>query len=468
MKPANILIIDDERIICEGCRLALLPAGHTVEYRTDGSGGLAALRERRFDIVLLDMKLPDTDGMEILDALRHEQPDTYVIIMTGYFTVQNAVEAMKKGAVDYLTKPFTDDALNLSVERALEKKRLIEENRHLRKALYDRYRFDQIVGDSPAIREVFEKIRRVASEETTVLLCGESGTGKELFARAIHAHSPRAARHFVAVDCSTLSPSLLESELFGHVKGAFTGATDNRDGVFEAAHEGTLFLDDIANLNMEIQSKLLRVLETREYKPVGSSRAKTTDIRVIAATNQDLKTMVEENTFREDLFYRLSVFPVFLPPLRDRKEDIPRLCYHFLRLFCKKTGKTIDGFSDDAMDTLANHPWPGNVRQLKNTVERMVILADTPTLDSLDLLEARHGGHLAKPDIVPKTIDELKQYKEKVLQNNYRDMEKAFLANALKQSDGNISRAAEIVGMQRSNFSSLMKKHGLRNSAQGV
>ncbi len=461
MTPVKILIIDDEKVICQGCRLALPPPGYAVEFRLDGQGGLAALRSDDFDLALLDMKLPDMDGMEILKIIRREKPDMPVIVMTGYFTVQNAVEAMKSGAVDYLTKPFTDDAIALSVERAMEKKRLIEENRLLRKALFDRYSFSQIVGESPQVKKIFDQVSKVAPEDSTVLLCGESGTGKELFARAIHAHSRRAARQFVAVDCSTLSPNLLESELFGHVKGAFTGATDDKTGIFEAAHGGTLFLDDIANLSMEIQAKLLRVLEVYEYKPVGAAHARKTDVRIIAATNKDLKAMVDEGVFREDLFYRIHVFPIFLPPLRERKDDIPRLAYHFLRHFCKKTGKKLDGFTDEAMETLTTYPWPGNVRQLKNVVERLVIMGENPLLDSFDLLEARPIASTLHGDAVPETLDALKTYKEKVLAENYLHMEKAFLVKALKQSSGNISHAAQSVGMQRSNFSTLMKKHHL-------
>ena len=461
MKSVKILIVDDENVICQGCKLALPPPDYAVESRLDGKSGLETLRADEFDLVLLDMKLPDMEGMEILKIIRRENPDIPVIVMTGYFTVQNAVEAMKSGAVDYLTKPFTDDAIVLAVESAMEKKRLIEENRLLRKELFDRYSFSQIVGESPQIQKIFDQIRKVAPEESTVLLCGESGTGKELFARAIHAHSRRAARQFVAVDCSTLSPNLLESELFGHVKGAFTGATDDKTGIFEAAHGGTLFLDDIANLSMDIQAKLLRVLEVYEYKPVGAAHARKTDVRIIAATNRDLKAMVDEGAFREDLFYRIHVFPVFLPPLRERKDDIPRLAYHFLRHFCKKTGKKRDGFTDEAMETLINYAWPGNVRQLKNVIERLVIMGENPLLDSLDLLEARPIASTLHGDAVPETLDALKTYKEKVLAENYLHMEKAFLVKALKQSSGNISHAAQSVGMQRSNFSTLMKKHHL-------
>lgn len=460
-EPVKILLIDDERTICDGCRLALSDQGHSADCRMNGREGLEAIRAGEYDLILLDIKLPDLDGMEILRTVRKEKPSVYVIVMTGYSTIQNAVEAMKLGAVDYLAKPFSDDELVLAVERAIEKKRLVEENIFLRRELVDMFGFSNIVGDNPKILSIFDQIRKVAPIDSTVLIYGESGTGKELFAGAVHVHSQRAAKPFVAVDCSTLSPTLLESELFGHVKGAFTGATQNKAGIFEVAHDGTLFLDDVANLNIEIQGKLLRVLEVYEYKPVGASHFKKTNVRIIAATNKDLKAMVDEGSFREDIFYRLNVFPIFLPPLRERKDDIPKLAYHFLRHFCRKTGKMIEGFSDDALDILVNHEWPGNVRQLKNVIERLVIMADRAILDSLDLLEPPQMKRFLRGDSIPETLEELKAAKKQLLEKHYGQIEKAFLVKALKACNGNVTHAAERVGMQRSNFSSSMKKHHL-------
>jgi DNA-binding NtrC family response regulator len=464
-ESAKILVIDDEEIICNGCRLILSDQGHSVESRTKGRAGLRAIREAQFDVLLLDMKLPDMDGMELLRIAREEIPGLYVIVMTGYSTVQNAVEAMKLGAMDYIAKPFSDDELVLAVARALEKKRLVEENIYLRKELLDRFGFSNIVGEDPQVLKIFDQIRKVAPTDSTVLIYGESGTGKELFARAIYAHSQRSGKQFVTVDCSTLAPNLLESELFGHVKGAFTGATQDKAGIFEVAHDGTLFLDDVANLTLEIQGKLLRVLEVYEYKPVGASHVKKTNVRIIAATNKDLRAMVEEGTFRDDLFYRLNVFPIFLPPLHERKDDIPKLAYHFLRHFCRKTGKRIEGFSDDALEMLVNHEWPGNVRQLKNVVERLVIMADRDILDSLDLLEPIQMKGFLKGDSIPETLEELRAIKKQLLEDNYGQLEKAFLLKALKTCEGNITHAAEKVGMQRSNFSALMKKHKISAQA---
>ncbi len=458
----NILVIDDELVICQGCRLAFSDSGHKVAACTSGKTGLDTLLAEPFDLLLLDIRLPDMDGMDILKTIRRSRPDLYVIIMTGYSTVENAVEAMKLGAFDYLTKPFSGDELTLAVHRAMEKKHLVEENTFLREEILEQFGFDNIVGEHPSILRVFDQIKKVAPTDSTVLLCGESGTGKELFARAIHAHSRRSARKFMAMDCSTLAPGLLESELFGHIKGAFTGAVQDKAGIFETAAKGTLFLDDIANLSMDIQGKLLRVLEMQEYKPVGAGTTRKSDVRIIAATNKDLKAMVDRGDFRGDLYYRLNVFPVFLPPLRERKEDIPRLAYHFLKHFCRQTGKRIQGFSDDALAVMIDYEWTGNVRQLKNVVERLVIMADQTFLDMVYLLDHLQMKPSWHADAVPATLAELKRFKQELLTERYRQVEKAFLVKALKAGGGNITHAARSVGMQRSNFSALLKKHGIR------
>ena len=459
MKPAKILVIDDEPVVCKGCRLALSDQDYLVDVCMTGKEGVDLIREGAYDLILLDMRLPDIEGMEILRTIHKTKQSLLVIVMTGYSTVQNAVEAMKLGAFDYLPKPFTNEELMLVVQRAIEKKRLVEENLYLRKELFDRFSFENIIGESPEILRIFEQIEKVAPTDSTVLLYGESGTGKELFAGAIHAHSQRAHCQFVAVDCSTLSPSLLESELFGHVRGAFTGAVRDKEGIFDVANGGTLFIDDVTNLNLEIQGKLLRVLETGEYKPVGASRFHKTDVRIIAATNRDLKAMIEEGKFREDLFYRLNVFPIYIPPLRDRKEDIPRLVYHFLRLFCRKTGKRIEGFSDEALESLINYDWPGNVRQLKNVVERLVIMADDTKLDLLYLLDQLQTKRSWKGHPIPETLKELNAAKKHLVEQVFGQIQKTFLIKALRVSKGNITHAAERVGMQRPNFCALLRKH---------
>lgn len=464
MEPANILIIDDEAAICSACSTILKERRHKVDVSMTGKSGLDAALRGTHDVILLDLRLPDADGMEILTKLRGEKPGECVIVMTGYSSVQTAVDAMKLGAFDYLTKPFSDDELVLTVERAIEKKRLIEENISLKKELVDRFSFASIVGESPRIARIFEEITRVAPTDCTVLLMGEHGTGKELFARAIHAHSNRATKQFVAVDCSSLSPTLLESELFGHVKGAFTGAIQDKAGIFEVAQGSTLFLDDIANLALETQAKLLRVLESHEYKPVGSSQVKTSNARIISATNRDLRAMAREGTFREDLFYRLNVFPIAIPPLRERKEDIPRLAYYFLRHFCRKMDKRISGFSEDALAALVRHEWPGNVRQLKNAVERLVIMADRETLDMLALMDHLQTRHSWTGKSIPQSLKELKSIKNQVLAETFEPVEKAFLLHALEACGWNVSHASEQVGMKRPNFSALMRKHNISRS----
>lgn len=467
MDTGTVLVIDDEKAICEGCRLVLGDQGYTVLFGTTGQEGLNKLKDQDVDVLLLDIKLPDTDGMQILASVRQIYPRMPVIVMTGYASVQSAVSAMKHGAFDYLSKPFAEDELTHAVGKAIENKRLKEENLALRQQLFDRFNFSNIVGESQKILMVCEQVRKVAPTDSTILIEGNSGTGKELFAKAIHAHSQRAARQFIAFDCSTIATTLLESELFGHAKGAFTGAVQDKAGIFEVARGGTLFLDEVSNLSLEVQGKLLRVIESQEYKPVGTAQAKTTDMRVIAATNQDLKNLVDQDRFREDLFYRLNVFPIYLPPLRERKDDIPRLAYHFLRSFCRQTGKRIEGFSNDALEMLVQHEWPGNVRQLKNVIEHLVIMADKAFLDIAFVSEQLQSRKSSGQMQVPNTLAELKAFKKHLLEQRFGQAEKAFLVKALKVSSGNITEAAENVGMQRSNFSALMKKHHIQAKELG-
>jgi len=461
IRPAKILVIDDEPVICDGCRLVLNEKGHAVDTCSTGREGVQAVESGDYELLLLDLKLPDADGMELLQQFHEHTPRLAVIVMTGYSSVQNAVAAMKQGAADYLPKPFSDDQLVFAVEKAVVAKRLTEENLALRRQLYAMFDFSNIVGENPKLQQVFEEVRKAAPTDSTILLQGESGTGKELFAKAIHAHSRRALRQFVAADCSTFSASLLESELFGHVKGAFTGAVSSKTGIFEMAKGGTLFLDEVANLSLEIQGKLLRVIETQEFKPVGASAWRKTDIRIIAATNQDLKTRVEAEQFREDFFYRLNVVPLWLPPLRERRDDIPKLVYHFLRIFCREMGKRIEGFSDEALELLVGYDWPGNVRQLKNVVERLVIMADGNILAFEDLVDHMHSKARPGPDAVPETVGQLRAAKQSVIERHYIPIEKAFVQKAISAADGNITEAAVRVGMKRPNFSTLMKKHGL-------
>jgi DNA-binding NtrC family response regulator len=466
---ARILIIDDESVICDGCKLALRDHGYAVDAVRDGRSGLEWLMRNPCELVLLDMKLPDTDGMQLLEIIRREKSGVSVVVMTGYSSVSDAVRAMKLGAFDYLSKPFSDEELVLTVAKAVTTQRLAEENLALRRQLFAKFDFSNIVGEDPKMLHIFEEIRKAAPTETTILLEGESGTGKELFAKAIHAHSHRDHKQFIVADCSTFAPSLLESELFGHIRGAFTGATHDKSGIFEVADGGTLFLDEVANLTLDVQGKLLRVMETQEYRPVGASLPRKTDIRIIAASNQNLKSLVEQGKFRDDLFYRLSVLPIYIPPLRERRPDIPKLAYHFLRIFCREMGRRVQGFSDDALQILINHDWPGNVRQLKNVVERLVIMAEKTVLDYHQLAYNLYDDRVPKPASVPTNLKELRSIKKRIVEEQYGRIERAFLLKALTAVGGNISQAAKLVGMQRPNFSAMLKRHGIlpRRKAPG-
>ena len=456
----RVLIVDDEINICEACLMILGELGHKAEYCLTGGEGLDKLLKENWDIVLLDMKLPDIEGMEIIKRLKKDAPRVLVVVMTGYATVDNAVMAMKNGAFDYLAKPFTEDTLTRAVNKALAKAQLARTNRSLRMEKPSKSQAWEIVGESPEIRKVFRQIEKVAATGCTVLLYGESGTGKELVARAMHRASG-VDGEFVPLDCSTIAQGLLESELFGHAKGAFTGAAQSHAGVLESVKNGTLFLDEVSNLSLDTQAKLLRVLETGEFKPVGLSRVKKCGARIIAATNRELSEMVRAGEFREDLYYRLNVFPLDIPPLRERKGDIPLLAYHFLSHFCQKAGKPIQGFTDEALDFLVNHDWPGNVRQLKNAVERLVIIIDDSTMDIGHLDQHLGLGSDAKRDAVPGNAVELMEAKKQIIAQTFGAVQKAFVTKALAKSQGNLAEAARSVGMQRSNFSTLVKKQGI-------
>lgn len=460
---ANVLVIDDELVILKSCKKILSEEGYDVQTFQRGTEGLQKLAQEKFDIVLTDLMMPEISGMEILKSCIETFPDIIVIMITGYSTVQTAVEAMKLGAYDYIPKPFTPEELVEAVDKALEKKRQDEGRIYPRVEQSEvRDRLHELLGKSEKMQEVYQLIKKVAPTNATVLISGESGTGKELVARAIHYDSERKDRRFIAADCSALPPNILESELFGHVKGSFTGATATRPGLFEIADGGTLFLDEISNTSLELQGKLLRVLETREFKPVGSSEIKQVDVRFIAATNKDLKTMVTEGSFREDLYYRLNVFPISIPPLRERRGDIPLLAYYFLDLLSKEANKEIKGFSPDSMNLLMQYHWPGNVRELKNVIERLVIMADEELLGKKHLRGTMKDNDINIDQSVPRTSEELKEVKKRIREAAAEDVERAFLIQALSRNDWNVTKAAEDTGMQRTNFQALMKKHGIR------
>jgi len=457
MNKGRILIIDDEEIVRTSCRRILEPEGYSVKTADNGQTGLALLESGTFDLVLTDLMMPDLDGIEVLRKIKETWTDTEVIIMTGYGTVKTAIRAMKIGVFDYIEKPFIpDDLLSIS-GKALERKKLSSDHVDLREVIPSHYELGNIVGISQPMQKVFHLVARVANTGSTVLLTGASGTGKELAAKAIHFNSSRKDQPFVIVDCMTIPETLIESELFGHARGAFTGALEKKKGLLEMASGGTIFFDEIGNLDVATQAKLLRVLQEKEIRPIGEKKPVHIDVRFISATNSDLKTMIKEGTFREDFFYRLNIFPIHLPLLRERKEDIPHLSYHFLQKYAGELAKNVSHISADAMKMLVCFDWPGNIRQLENTIQRSLILCQGRTLrpEHLSSLE------MSPREDIPRTILELKEKKKNLRLKSVEDIEKIFITEALKRNRGNISRAASEVGMQRTNFHALLKKYSI-------
>lgn len=447
----NILVIDDEEAMRDSCRQALSVEGNRIEVAEDGVRGLGMLERESFDLVILDLKMPGLSGMEVLKKIKEQDTEIVVVVITGYATIEFAVEAMRIGAYDFIPKPFAPERLRVVVERAMEKRRLWLENVLLRTQLEDKYGEDLIIGQSKSMREVEGLIRQVAPTDSTVLISGETGTGKELAARAIHSQSNRGDRAFIVVDCGGLMESLFESELFGHVKGSFTGATETKHGRFEVADGGTLFLDEVGNISMNIQAKLLRVLQEKEISRIGSSQVIKVDVRIVAATNKDLLKCVKEQTFREDLFYRLSVVPVVLPALRDRKEDVPLLAKHFLIKYNTKRGKSIIAISDEAMKVLTEYDWPGNVRELENAIERAVVLKSSGVIEPADLWHYERG---ARGQRAPGSdADEVK---------SLADAEREHIIRALRLFDGHIGKTSDALGIDRKTLRSKLTKLRLR------
>jgi DNA-binding NtrC family response regulator len=458
---AKILIVDDEEIVIRSCRRILGDSMYVLDSTHDGQDALRKVDETDYDLIVLDIMMPGTDGLEVLQQVKERHPDVDVIMMTGLSEIQTAVKAMKLGAFDYLSKPFDPDELKHVVDRALERRQLQQENRKLKTEVSSKYRFENIIGSSPPMQAVFGLIAKCAPTNSTVLITGESGTGKEMIARAIHYNSLRKDQPFVTVDCNTLSESLLESELFGHTKGSFTGAVANKRGMFDIANNGSLFLDEFGNIPLSTQAKLLRVIQEREFRAVGSTTTQKTNVRLITATNKDLKAMVLEGTFREDLYYRINVFPIHSPALRERRDDIPALAFHFLKLFCAELGKPVSEISDGAMSLLVNYAWPGNVRELENTMQRAVILSTDHIIRQAHL--ANLIENTPRPDFeVPRTSDDLKRVKKIAREKSVEDIEKMFIQETLRRNASNVTRSAEETGMQRANFQALMKKYNIR------
>ena len=458
---ARILIVDDEEIVLRSCVRILENSDYRVDSVLDPWEALRRIDENGYDVLVLDIMMPKIDGLQVLQHVKERHPDVDVVMMTGLSQIQTAVKAMKLGAFDYLSKPFDPDELKLVVDRALERQRLLRENRALKTEAGSKYRFENIVGGSAQMQAVYRLIAQCAPTNCTVLITGESGTGKEMVARAIHYNSLRKDQPFVAVDCNTLSENLLESELFGHVKGAFTGATSNKRGMFDMANNGTLFLDELGNIPLSTQAKLLRVIQEREYKAVGDTRTQTTNVRLLAATNRDPKAMVAEGTFREDLYYRINVFPIHIPPLRERPDDIPALAFQFLKTFSEELERPVPKISEGAMSLLMSHAWPGNVRELQNAMHRAVILASDDTIRQAHLANILESAPRADLE-VPRTGEDLKRIKKIAREKSVEDIEKLFVHETLKRNVWNVTRSAEATGMQRANFQALMKKYNIR------
>ena len=458
---ARILVVDDEEIVIKSCVRILGGGDLQVDAVQDGVGALRMIEENPYDVVILDIMMPKMDGLEVLRRVKEQHPDVDVIMVTGLSQIDTAVQAMKLGAFDYLSKPFDPDELKLVVKRALERRELLQENLNLKSAVSSKYRFENIIGSSPSMQSLYRLVAQCSPTNSTVMLMGESGTGKELIARAIHYNSLRKDKPFVAIDCNALSDNLLESELFGHVKGSFTGAIANKKGMFEVADGGTLFLDEVGNFSLSLQAKLLRVVQEREFRAVGDTKSQPANFRLVTATNKDLKAMVGAGTFRDDFYYRINIFPIHVPSLRERREDIPALAMHFLKVFSDELGKKVTDISEGAMSALVNYDWPGNVRELENTLHRAVILAHDNVIRQahlVNIMDMAPGVDLE----VPRTGEELKRVKKAARETSVEKVERLFVLEALKRNAWNVTKSAEETGMQRPNFQALMKKYNIR------
>jgi DNA-binding NtrC family response regulator len=444
----TILVVEDEEKLRRVIELQLRTAGFEVEQA--GSAEEALQLCDKADLILTDLRLPGLSGLELLTQLQRQNSRTPVIVMTAFSSVETAVEAMRAGAVDFLPKPFSLDHLMAVVNKAVELRNLRDENRELREELGTRYQFDNLVGRSEAMREIFATIIRVAPTRATVLLAGESGVGKDMIARAIHHHSPRAGRPFIKINCTSIPENLMESELFGYEKGAFTGANVSKPGKFEQADTGTVFLDEIGDVPPSIQVKLLRILQEREFERLGSNKTRHIDVRVLAATNVDLRAALEQGTFREDLYYRLNVLPIDIPPLRERKEDIPFLAEYFVKKHAKDLGSPVQGISEGAIQTLVRYHWPGNVRELENVIERSIVLGMHPTLEAEDI----------KLDLQPRTRPQSAEHflPEGMTLDEY---EQSIIREALKRANGNKSQAARLLGLTRNALRYRLSQMGL-------
>jgi two-component system, NtrC family, response regulator PilR len=455
----KILVVDDEKSLREVMSIMLKRAGYDVTEVSDGEQAISQVNREIYDLVITDLRMPKADGMDVLKAVKSSSPETVVLVVTAFGTADSAVEAMKQGAYDYLTKPFQVDEVQLIIRNALEKRRLSTENMLLKREIASQSSFAQIVGQSEAMQKVFDVVRKVADSKSNVLICGESGTGKELVARAIHYNSARTTMPFVAVNCSAVPETLLESELFGHMKGSFTGAVANKAGLFEIANGGTIFLDEIGDTTPAIQVKLLRVIQEREFRRVGGIQDMKVDVRVIAATNRDLEKAVADGSFREDLYYRLDVIPIRLPPLRLRAGDIPLLVGHFLEKFAQESGKPAPNFTPDAMHVLLAHEWRGNVRELENLIERVVAFSTAPHVTDTDVRGwLHHAISPQQPQGVPTDLPEEGIDLEGLINGIERDL----LMRALERSKWVKKKAARLLRLNTRSFRYRLEKYAIK------
>ncbi|MGA6828975.1 sigma-54-dependent transcriptional regulator [Nitrospira sp. NS4] len=464
MAQTHILIIDDDQAVREVLEETLVNEGYAVSVAEDATSGVQMVRDHPVQIVVTDFQLPDFDGLEVIDRISRIDAKIIPIVMTGFGTVECAVQAMKAGAFDFITKPFDPETVIVVVRKAVEFQRLRQENHLLRKAVRDQYRLEQLIGVSEPIRQVLDFVEKVADSDSTVLIQGESGTGKELVARMLHFNSSRKDRPMVPVNCGAIPENLLESELFGHEKGAFTGAANTRMGRFEMANGGTIFLDEVGEMSLPLQVKLLRVLQERAFERVGGNRTIQVDVRIVAATNQDLEKMVEEKRFRQDLYYRLNVIPIVTPPLRDRRSDIPLLVEHFLARFNDTKHTQVTGFAPEAMGFLAAYDWPGNIRELENMVERLVVLKKQGLLTVADLPEKiRH-----KPARPAEMKEHFIRFTEDGihLSNEVEQYENQLIVEALRKANGVTARAAQLLHVNRTTLVEKLKRKGFDVKAQ--
>lgn len=452
----KLLAIDDERLLVEGLEKVLEKRGFDVRFALSGKEGLEQLANDIPDVVLVDLRMPEMDGLEVLREIRKKHPELPVIVMTAYATVQTAVSAVKEGAFDYIAKPFTNDQVEIVLRRALDHSRLVTENVHLRSQVRAKEAFKALMGVSPAMKRLVEELEKVASSEANVFIYGESGTGKELVARALHEASSRRQRRLVPLDCAALPENLLETELFGHEKGAFTGAVQSKMGLMEHASGGTLFLDEITELAPALQAKLLRAIQEKTIRRVGGTTERLVDVRVVSASNVDLEKAVSEGKFREDLFYRVQVIRLDLPTLRERSGDVALLATHFLDELKKRSGKAIDGISSAAMMVLESYSWPGNVRELRNTIERAIALTDARQIAALDLPAAMLTEVERSAD-ESKAVGAFQKEKQALIAGFERD----YIRRRLEEAGGSVAEAARHSGMERPAFHRLMRRHGI-------